>query len=258
VSYTGGALSMGTLDIAAGGKVLLGAGSDVVLRTNALLIAETATLDLADNHMILDYGGAHTPPLELVRSYVSAGYHSGAWDGDRIMTCEGDASAYGLGYAGSWAIFTAFPATFAGQSVDDTAVLITHTRYGDANLDGVVNLADFNRLAGSFGQTGRFWVQGDFNYDGVVNLQDFNRLAANFGLSAGPDGVVDPSDWAALAAAVPEPAGSAVVLWAGVLLMGRRQRRPFHRQSSPELSQQRTRAAPEGPPIFSFELARPI
>jgi hypothetical protein len=30
-------------------------------------------------------------------------------------------------------------------------------------------------------------------------------LAGNFGLSAGADGVVDPSDWSALAAAVPEP-----------------------------------------------------
>jgi hypothetical protein len=54
-------------------------------------------------------------------------------------------------------------------------------------------------------------MQGDFNYDGIVNLADFNRLAANFGLSAGPDGVVDPEDWSALAAAVPEPAVSTLI-----------------------------------------------
>jgi hypothetical protein len=203
--------------------VLLGAGSDVVLRTNALLIAETAALDLADNHMILDYAGDPAPPLELVRSYISAGYHGGAWDGDRIVTSEGDASQFGLGYAGSWAIFTSFPATFHGYSVDDTAVLITHTRYGDANLDGVVNLQDFNRLAGSFGQAERFWMQGDFNYDGVVNLQDFNRLAANFGLSAGPDGPT-PEDWAALAAVVPEPAGAVFATLAAVAMLSRRRR----------------------------------
>ena len=38
-----------------------------------------------------------------------------------------------------------------------------------------------------------------------MNLDDFNLLAGNFNLSAGTDGVVDPQDWAALAAAIPEP-----------------------------------------------------
>jgi len=66
------------------------------------------------------------------------------------------------------------------------------------------------------------WSQGDFDYNGTVNLGDFNRLAANFGQSAaGPD--VTPEDWAALAAAVPEPgavcAAAAVAL---VTLLPRR------------------------------------
>jgi hypothetical protein len=105
--------------------------------------------------------------------------------------------------------------------VDDTAVLVKFTRYGDANLDGQVNLADFNALAANFGQSNRFWRQGDFNYDGTVNLQDFNRLAANFGLSAaGPQ--VTPHDWARLGAAVPEPAVACVAL---TLLLPRRKRR---------------------------------
>jgi hypothetical protein len=44
-----------------------------------------------------------------------------------------------------------------------------------------VNLADYNKLAANYGQSGRFWVHGDSTYDGLVNLADFNRLAANFG-----------------------------------------------------------------------------
>jgi hypothetical protein len=49
------------------------------------------------------------------------------------------------------------------------------------NLDGRVNLADFNRLASNFGQANRDWCHGDFNYDGAANLADFNALAGNFG-----------------------------------------------------------------------------
>jgi hypothetical protein len=52
---------------------------------------------------------------------------------------------------------------------------------GDANHDGTVNLADFNRLASNFGQSNRTFSQGDFNYDGLVNLGDFNILASRFG-----------------------------------------------------------------------------
>src|SRR5687768_12709154 len=59
---------------------------------------------------------------------------------------------------------------------------------GDANRDGVVNLADFNTLAENFGATsGATWEQGDFTGDGAINLADFNTLAANFGQTA-PDG----------------------------------------------------------------------
>jgi hypothetical protein len=103
-------------------------------------------------------------------------------------------------------------------------VLVRYTRYGDADLNGSVNLLDFNRLAANFGTaSGAVWSQGDFNYDGGVNLLDFNRLAGNFGLSAGADGVVDPSDWSALASAVPEP--SLLFLTGVPALAGMRPRR---------------------------------
>ena len=91
-------------------------------------------------------------------------------------------------------------------------MILRLTRYGDADLNGVVGLGDFNALATNFGQSDKFWSDGDFNYDGSVNLLDFNLLAGNFGLSAGPDGVVDPGDWAALSAAVPEPVVSSLIL----------------------------------------------
>jgi hypothetical protein len=49
---------------------------------------------------------------------------------------------------------------------------------GDANGDGVVDLADLNLVLANFGQT---TDQGDVNGDGVVDLADLNLVLANFG-----------------------------------------------------------------------------
>ena len=84
--------------------------------------------------------------------------------------------------------------------------------FGDANLDGVVNLSDFNALAANFGQTGRSWEQGDFNEDGTVNLSDFNLLAANFGKEIQPAPLTITFDFGGAGALVPEPAGAASLL----------------------------------------------
>jgi hypothetical protein len=104
---------------------------------------------------------------------------------------------------------------------DANNVYATVALPGDANLDGFVNLQDFNTLASNFGQSGLTWVMADFTGDGLVTLADFNLLAGNFGLSAGPEGPT-AQDWAALASAVPEPA---TVTWvAGAALLMRRRR----------------------------------
>ncbi len=63
---------------------------------------------------------------------------------------------------------------------------------GDATGDGLVNLADFNRLASNFGQPNRTFSQGDFNYDGAVNLADFNILAGRFGSAVAPPAAARP------------------------------------------------------------------
>jgi hypothetical protein len=93
--------------------------------------------------------------------------------------------------------------------------------FGDANLNGAVNLDDFNILAANFGQSGANWQQGDFNGDGRVSLDDFNLLAANFGATAGPNGPT-AQDWGALGAAVPEPAGLLTLLTVAALSTRRR------------------------------------
>ena len=122
-----------------------------------------------------------------------------------------------------------FPAAEAGLSFDYVCTLhfgmegfVNVTNFGDANLDGLVNLSDFNVLAANFGQTNRTWEQGDFNEDGTVNLNDFNLLAANFGREIEPASLTINIDFGA---AVPEPMGAAGMLLLPALSMRARKRK---------------------------------
>lgn len=174
------------LNIGAGGSAVLSSGESKVLVTKSLGITGTGKLDLTNNGMILDYAGS--TPIASIQALLTSGYAAGAWNGNGINSSTAAATTgRALGFAESTDLFSTFPATFLGQTVDNTAVLIRYTLYGDADLNGNVNLEDFNRLASNFGQSGRRWSQGNFDYNNVVNLDDFNQLAANFGQSlAGP------------------------------------------------------------------------
>jgi plastocyanin len=112
-----------------------------------------------------------------------------------------------------------FPGTEAGLAFDYVCTLhfgmegtVGVAHFGDANLDGFVNLNDFNTLAANFGQTERTWEQGDFNEDGTVNLNDFNLLASNFGKEIEPASLTITFDFGAGSALVPEPIGAASLL----------------------------------------------
>ncbi|MEM6748849.1 MAG: glycoside hydrolase [Planctomycetota bacterium] len=95
--------------------------------------------------------------------------------------------------------------------------VIKQTSFGDFNLDGVVDLLDFDLLAQNFGQTGG-WGQGNGNTDASIDLLDFDLLAQNFG-SAGPS-------------TVPEPGVAGTLSLATALACSRR-RRPAPRGGEP-------------------------
>ncbi|MFO0899472.1 MAG: VCBS repeat-containing protein [Pirellulales bacterium] len=85
---------------------------------------------------------------------------------------------------------------------------LLHTQFGDADLDGDVDLNDFGLLKANFAQPGKGWAEGDFNGNSVPDLDDFGLLKANFGRGT-----------AGGAAAVPEPAAWSLLL-AGLVLCG--------------------------------------
>ena len=113
---------------------------------------------------------------------------------------------------------------------------IKYTLLGDANLDGIVNAADFTILAANFNQPVTGWDQSDFNYDGLVNAADFTDLAVNFNQSAS-GAAVSAGNVAALDAFaatnglplptfanVPEPASAGTTVIAGLGILCRRRR----------------------------------
>ena len=224
-----GRLDVGPINLAGltvnSGTTLLRAGSGTSrLRTLTIPSAGTAPrrLDITDNALVIDYASGGPSPIADVRALVSSGFAGGSWNGNGVVSSNGTTNTHAVGYAEASAL-QSVPSIFG--AVDSTAVLLRLTRFGDANLDGQVNLQDFNRLASNFGASGAFWHQGDFNYDGNVNLQDFNRLASNFGQSVAPGIELSPGDWAILAGAIPEPAAGLLGIVGIVALSPRRRRR---------------------------------
>ncbi len=179
---------IGAMSIGSGGSASVTPGGNKVLTASSLSIPGTGRLDLTDNDMIVDYSGAS--PLASIQSLLTSGYNGGAWNGNGINSSTAAAlTTTAIGFAEATDIFSAFPAIFSGQSIDNTSIVMKYTFYGDADLSGGVNLNDFNRLAANFGATPRRWAHGNSDYDTDVDLNDFNRLAANFGSSGlGPEG----------------------------------------------------------------------
>jgi hypothetical protein len=173
VAPTGFEIADLTLD---GGTLQLGVGSGSSVVTS-LSITPTATLDVTNDSLYIDFGSA-ADPISTIVGYLTSGYNAGAWTGTGIDSSSAAAnSAYALGYSdGKDGVVTGL---VPGQ------IEIAYTLYGDANLDGDVNGVDFTILASHLNQSVTDgWDEGDFNYDGSVNGADFALLAENFNESA--------------------------------------------------------------------------
>jgi T5SS/PEP-CTERM-associated repeat protein len=106
-----------------------------------------------------------------------------------------------------------------------TGVELVVALAGDANLDQLVNMVDFQRLELNFGQTGKTWSEGDFNGDGVVDTADFKLLNDNVFQSFASLPVADRATLDNFAAThVPEPGLLGAVTLAAVSLLARRYR----------------------------------
>jgi len=242
-SATASALPKGAVTISGTGKLALAAnvtqGSQSAnapvtaptsnVNITSLSITGNGTLDLANNHIIVDYTPGNDP-ISSIAAWIKSGYASGAWTGPGIISTNAQTnSSYGIGYAD--AADTGNPAGLSSGQIE-----IMYTLLGDANLDGKVNGSDFTLMATNFNDSvTNGWDEGDFNYSGTVNGDDFVLLAGNFNDFASQS-AISAADLAALDSfaatngisltSVPEPASvSALFITAAGLLTRRRGRK---------------------------------
>jgi hypothetical protein len=209
-------------------KTTLSAGGGKVVNVDDLAMDANGKLDLTDNALIIDYTG--DSPMPAVHGWIQHARAAGTWSQSGLTTSLGDATHHALGMAESSDLFWSFPASFQGDPVDATSVLVKYTYYGDANLDGAVDIRDLYQLACHW-KTTDDWFCGDFNYDNYVDVHDLTLLAINW--QAGVGGAPAQPIEAALSifglpsVSVPEPQliGAACVVCLGCLFNRVRRRR---------------------------------
>jgi autotransporter-associated beta strand protein len=216
---------LGGVQIGAGATVQLTTGASKTLVTPTLNIAgtpaaPTGKLDVASNAAIIDYTG--TSPVATVRQQILAGRggpgFGASWNGMGITSSTAAAAQATDPESRSVAMVenADLPlgpyATFRGQAVDGTSVLVALTRTGDATLDGVVNDDDVTIIGATYspGVPQPSWALGDFDYNGFVDDDDVTLLGVFYDPSAPP--LMAPATGVA---AVPEP-GSVALLVTGL------------------------------------------
>ena len=169
-----------TLNLPAGGRTYV---------VEQLSIGTNATLNLADNDLIIDYTDVSS--VDGMTSLIATGRNGGAWNGQGLVTSMADAkkelttlaiaeSAHAL------AIGDGESAVWNGHTVDATAVLIKYTYAGDTDLDGDLDADDYGTIDFAVlvpGATG--YYNGDFNYDGVVDADDYGFIDFNILVQTG-------------------------------------------------------------------------
>ena len=234
---TGGSLSS-VLAVAGAGQVTVGPadGSRVtLLQVGGLTRGNTIGRLAISPGSKVDVGNAlldvTADTLANVTALAARGFAGGTWFGPGLISSRafGDrVRVTAVGVIPDTADGgTPLYATFGGLTTAATDVLVRATYYGDANLDGHVDAADYTRLDAGFLTGGTGWFNGDFNYDGRVDASDytladnaFNQQTGGFATPA--LAVARPT---AAVAAVPEPAATAAIVTASILVGRRRRRR---------------------------------
>jgi len=148
-------------------------------QTDTLTIGPTVALDMTNNWLIV-----HNGNLATLTSYGATGINladSGWWDGVGIQSATA-AATNGLFTKGVGIIQNEYQgspiyASWHGQAVLQTDILIAYTWEGDADLDGLITGLDTFLLGDNVdnGNVYLGWLNGDFDYgnDGVTGLDTF-------------------------------------------------------------------------------------
>ena len=210
LTVTGGKTftTVGALDNT--GTVTVGDSSTLVVSGDlTMYVAGGASIDCDGGNLIVDYT-LGVSPFSEIEGWVVSGYNGGTWDGPGIASSEaaGDGKPTGLAVADNTDTLLGL-ADLEGVALDGDGsdVLVKFTWYGDVNLDGVVDAADYavmdqswnNGTQSPAGGGAWRWACGDVNYDGIVDAGDYALI----------DGVWNNYNAQVLGADGPAPVGSA-------------------------------------------------
>src|SRR4029079_9972486 len=172
-------------------------------------------LDLRDNDLILDYSparhGRGGTPLQMIQGLINLGRNGGSWMNGATPSAPAAANdqhntTLGAMEATDYQSIYGADATFAGEALDTSAVLVNFTYYGDADFNGKVNFDDYVRTDNGFNNHLGGWLNGDFDGNATVNFDDYVLIDLAFNTQAGTVG--RPAGRAALPGAGSGSAGS--------------------------------------------------
>ncbi len=170
-----------------GGLVRLPSSGSRLLVTNALSISGTGRLDIFNNQMIVNYSGAS--PMNAVEAMITSARNGGSWTGSGLISSNArndDPKNTGIGAIESTDYFSVYGAgaPFAGENIDDTAILLKYTYYGDTDFNGIVNFDDYSRTDAGFNGNKSGWFNGDFDLNDTVNFDDYSLIDLAFNTQA--------------------------------------------------------------------------
>jgi ELWxxDGT repeat protein len=172
-----------SLSLAAGASAALLAGGPRHLFIRTLSMAATATLDLNDNDIILDYTGASQ--LAAIQDLINSARNFGDWLGNGITSSSARTNplqntSLGAMEATDYDSVYGPGALFNGIDPDDSAVLIKYTYYGDTDFNGFVDGDDYARTDSGFNLGFSGWLNGDFDGNGFVDGDDYSLIDLAF------------------------------------------------------------------------------
>jgi len=233
------------LEIDNGGQVNLQQNQGVVTVSGLTInnLNQGSKFNIGNGSVIIAYTNG-VSPQSTIRGYIEQGFNSFNWNGPGITSSVAQADAANpetSPYKGDAAVGYADNNDLGNSSLPNNSVLVRFTYYGDADLNGKVDLNDFDDwLYGYTGGTdaagGVSWSIGDFAYTGHVDLNDFDLWLASYTSGDGSlntlDHAIDVSTLSSsqktelldIVASVPEPTSLGLLSMLSTGLLVRRKK----------------------------------
>ncbi|MCY2952158.1 MAG: lamin tail domain-containing protein [Planctomycetota bacterium] len=163
---------LGQLSLSGSASAAVAPDGNLPLQVAGLTLGVNASLDLADNSLIVHPTDPATLPAvySQIAALVKSGRSSSStlWQGAGINTSR------------------ATDSTGLATALKDNSVHVKYTWNGDANLDGLVNADDYFLIDSAFISQAKGFYNGDFNYDDIINADDYFLIDSAFISQTGP------------------------------------------------------------------------